>query len=155
TLGGAGDLGLLAGRLAAADGYYARAEALFAALGSRYVHGVRLHRATVILLRGEREAAQRLLQEFVAGTGHDPLLVALAQVGLALVAAQAGRWLAFDAGLTAAELALAQVGEGRPVIVLVARAGAAAARGGGEPGRAARAEALAEAQTRRLRAGEG
>ncbi len=155
TLGGAGDLGLLSGRLAAADESYARAEALFASLGSRYVHGVRLHRTTVKLLRGEREAAQVLLREFVAGKGHDPLHLGLAHAGLALAAGLAGRWLAFDAGIAAAEQALAQVGEGRPVIVRVLHEAEAAARAGGEHERAARAGALALAQTRWLRAGAG
>ena len=155
TLGGAGDLALLQGRLAAADECYARAEGLFASLGSRYVHGVRLHRATVKLLGGEREAAQGLLREFVAAPGRDPLELGLAQVGLALAAAQAGRWLAFDTALAAAELALARVGEGRPVVVRVVRAAGAAARSGGEDARAGRAEALAAAQTRLLRGGQG
>ena len=155
TLGGAGDLALLQGRLAAADECYARAEGLFASLGSRYVHGVRLHRATVKLLGGEREAAQGLLREFVAAPGRDPLELGLAQVGLALAAAQAGRWLAFDTALAAAEQALARVGEGRPVVVRVVRAAGAAARSGGEDARAGRAEALAAAQTRLLRGGQG
>ncbi len=155
TLGGAGDLGLLSGRLAAADESYARAEALFASLGSRYVHGVRLHRTTVKLLRGEREAAQVLLREFVAGKGHDPLHLGLAHAALALAAGQAGRWLAFDAGIAAAEQALAQVGEGRPVIVRVLHEAEAAARACGEHERAARAGALAQTQTRWLRAGAG
>ncbi|MBK9754485.1 MAG: AAA family ATPase [Nannocystis sp.] len=150
TLGGAGDLALLLGRLAAADEHYARAEALFASLGSRYVHGVRLHRATVRLLRGEPEA-WRFLAEFVATPGRDPLEVGLAQVGLALAAGQAGKWVAFDAGVAAAEAALAKVGEARPVIVQLLRAAEAAARAGGEGERAGRTAALAEAQTRRLR----
>lgn len=152
TLGGAGDLALAEGKLELADARYARAEALFASLGSRYVHGVRLHRATVTLLRGAIGPARRFMREFVADAGRDPLSLGHAQLGLALGAGLEGQMTELEARLAAATQQLERVGETRRVIVLLIQAIAdAVARAGGWT-RAQELQALARAHEARLHA---
>jgi tetratricopeptide (TPR) repeat protein len=146
TLGGAGDLALARDKLAAADEHYRRAEALFASLGSRYVHGLRLRRATLDLLRGETQAGHAGVQAFLAGPDRDPLLLAEAQLGLAVVAARRGEPAAFDDALAAGEHLLAAAGEARRVLVRLLEAAAAATDGA----RADRARAAATAHAARL-----
>lgn len=152
TLGGAGDLALAQGKLDEADGRYARAEALFASLGSRYVHGVRLHRATITLLRGSIAPARRYMAGFVDEPGRDPLGLAHAQLGLALGAGLEGQLAELEVRVAAAARHLERVGETRRVIVLLIQAIAdAVARAGGWT-RALELRALAQAHEARLHA---
>jgi len=152
TLGGAGDLALAQGKLADADARYARAEALFASLGSRYVHGVRLHRATVTLLRGSIAPARRYMAGFVDEPGRDALGLAHAQLGLALGAGLEGQLAELEVRVAAAGRHLERVGETRRVIVLLLQAIAdAVARAGGWT-RALELRALAQTHEARLHA---
>ncbi len=153
TLGGAGDLALAQGKLEEADARYARAEALFASLGSRYVHGVRLHRATVTLLRGSIAPARRFMLGFVDETGRDPLDLAQAQLGLALGAGLEGQLSEVEVWLAAASRHLERVGETRRVIVLLIQALADAIGRAGGWTRAQELKALAQTHEARLHAG--
>ena len=150
TLGGAGDLALARDRLDEADGHYARAEALFASLGSRYVHGVRLHRATIGLLRGDAGARQ-YLAGVVGAAGRDPLALAQAQIGLAVCAGRDGAWHEFDAAIAAALAQVAQARETRPVLVQLLGGASETARIAGEVARAEQVTAIAARQAQRLR----
>ena len=150
TLGGAGDLALAQGMLDEADGHHARAEALFASLGSRYVHGVRLHRATIRLLRGDTAAAQGFMAAFVDEPGRDPLTLAQAQLGLAVCAGRAGRWQEFDAAITDAAGQIVQARETRAVLVQLLRVAADTARSAADELRAWQVTAIADAQAQRL-----
>lgn len=153
TLGGAGDLALAQDRLDEADGHYARAEALFASLGSRYVHGVRLHRATVGLLRGDPAVRpyRPYMASFVGETHRDPLALAQAQLGLAVCAGREGAWQEFDRAIAAAVTHVAQARETRPVLVQLLRVAGETARVAGEVARADSVAAIAGAQAQRLR----
>ena len=149
TFGGAGDLALARGRFAEADGHYRRAEALLASLGSRYVHGVRVRRSSVELLRGGRAGVTAQLRDCVARADRDPLARAEAHLGLALAAAREPAWAEVEAQVTAAERLLTEIGETRPVIVQLLAAVAEAVALDGEALRG-RVEALAGVQARRL-----
>lgn len=152
TLGGAGDLALAQGKLEEADACYTRAEALFASLGSRYVHGVRLHRATITLLRGSIAPARRYMAGFVDEPGRDALGLAHAQLGLALGAGLEGQLAELEVRVAAAGRHLERVGETRRVIVLLIQAIAdAVARAGGWT-RALELRALAQAHEAKLHA---
>ena len=152
TLGGAGDCALTQSKLDEADAHYARAEALFASLGSRYVHGVRLHRATVTLLRGAVAPARSRIAELLGVSGRDPLNLAHAHLCLALCACLEGQVRELDAELAAAEAELARAGSTRRVIVLLLQRAGEAAAGVGESERAARLQAQAQAHEQRLHA---
>ncbi len=150
TLGGAGDLALAQGKLDEADGHHARAEALFASLGSRYVHGVRLHRATIRLLRGETAAAQVFMANFVGEPGRDPLTLAQAQLGLAVCAGRGGQWQEFDAAIADAAAQITKARETRPVLVQLLRIAAQTAHEAADALRAWQVTAIADAQAQRL-----
>jgi tetratricopeptide (TPR) repeat protein len=149
TFGGAGDLALARGRFAEADTHYRRAEALLTSLGSRYVHGVRVRRISVELLRGATAQAAPL-RDCVARTDRDPLARAEAHLGLGLVAAREQAWAEVDAQVTASERLLTDIGETRPVIVQLLEAVAAAVSGAGEAAQGDRLRGLASAQAGRL-----
>ncbi len=149
TFGGAGDLALARGRFAEADAHYRRAEALLTSLGSRYVHGVRVRRSSVELLRGASTPAAPL-RDCVARTDRDPLARAEAHLGLALAAAREQAWADVDAQVTAGERLLTGIGETRPVIVQLLEAVAAAVTGAGEAAQGDRLRVLASTQAGRL-----
>lgn len=147
THGGLGDLAVDEGNLDAALAHYRRAETLFAAAGSRYVHGVRLNAALASLLRGRAAAAQRIFREHLAREGgRDRLLDAQAHLGLALLAAGEGAWAGdegWDGEVEAAARALAGRHEIRGILLLLIDRAAEVAEAAGERERARSVRALA------------
>ncbi|HEY8378693.1 MAG TPA: AAA family ATPase, partial [Nannocystis sp.] len=110
TAGGAGDLAFVRDDFAAAEAHYRRAEALLAALGSRYLGGIRLHLAALDALRGQASAAAALQ---AATTGDDPLQAALGHLALAATSQERA---ALAEHLRGAAEQLARAGEVRPVL---------------------------------------
>jgi serine/threonine protein kinase len=145
------------GGLDEAEALFTRCAALLSALGTSDVAVARANLGMVALIRRDFARATALFEEVLASfsaTGREGYLC-FTHVQLLACRAAARDWDRFDAHAAAAEAILLRTGLCDDDIALAAEIAGEVASAAGEPGRAARAGAIATAQRAALAAGRG
>jgi serine/threonine protein kinase/tetratricopeptide (TPR) repeat protein len=137
---GLGDLALSRGEWAASREWYGKAEAIFAAAGSRYVEDVRLNIAVALVLEERYAQAEARVQTL--GKSRGAFQDALGHVIVVACAAARSDWAGWDSGLAKAAAALSRTDVWRRALELVGAHAAGLARSMGEGGRADELERL-------------